>query len=388
MIRSISVMLFLACAATAPAGESALPDPLIAADGTPVRSADAWTARRAELLELFRREVYGRAPVERPADLTFTVAETTPGMMDGAATRKQVRIAWKGPGGSGGLDLLLFVPSTHAKPVGCFLLICNRGSDNTDPTRSVKKPFWPAESIIARGYAAAVFHVDDVDPDKDDGFKDGVHGVFDPPGQPRGGDAWGTIAAWAWGASRVVDYLVTDADLDAQRIAVVGHSRGGKTALWCGAQDTRVALTVSNDSGCTGAAISRGKTGESIAKINTSFPHWFCANYKRWNGREAELPVDQHELVALCAPRLVYVASASEDVWADPSAEFRSCVAASPVWQLLGKQGIVATVMPDVEQPVQTGAIGYHLRTGKHDLTVYDWQRYLDFADRHFAPRP
>jgi dienelactone hydrolase len=383
MHRCRRFLLLAAFCGTLPALDPALPDPLVASDGSPVRSIEAWAGRRAELLELFRREVYGRAPVERPADLVFTVVATTPGMMEGAATRKQVRIAWSGPGGKGGIDLLLFVPAKRAAPAGCFLLICNRDRDNIDPTRAQKKPFWSAEELIARGYAAAAFHVADVDPDKDDGFKDGVHGVFDPPGQPRGGDAWGTIAAWAWGASRVLDYLVTDADLDARRIAVVGHSRGGKTALWCGAQDARVALTVSNDSGCTGAAISRGKEGESIAKINAGFPHWFAANYKRWNGRENELPVDQHELIALCAPRLVYIASASEDAWADPKAEFRSCVAASPVWALHGRQGIAATAMPGVEQPVHGGSIGYHLRTGKHDLTAYDWQCFMDFADRH-----
>jgi hypothetical protein len=370
-------------AAALSAGEGSLPDPLRFADGSAVAAAD-WPRRRAELLEVFTREVYGRAPVGRPADLAFTVVDTKPGMMDGAAVRKRVRISYSGPGGKGGIDLLLFVPAKHHGPVPCALLISNRPADeNLDPERQTRKGFWPAEAIVARGWAAAAFQVGDVDPDKDDGFKDGVHGIFDTP--PRPADAWGTIAAWAWGASRCIDYLVGDGELDPKRIAVVGHSRGGKTALWCGAQDERVALTVSNDSGCGGAAISRGKQGETVARINAAFPHWFCANYRRWGGREAEAPFDQHELVALIAPRLAYIASASEDAWADPAAEHASGVAASPVWALLGGRGLVSDALPAPEQPRHEGRIGYHLRTGKHDLTAYDWGCFLDFADRHCA---
>ncbi len=380
---SLSVLTILLHAMAA-AAEIPLPDPLISNDGTPVKTAADWSKRREELLEVFRREVFGRNPVERPAGMTATVIATRSGMMDGKAIRKQVRIAYQGPGGAGGIDLLLFIPAVHDRPVPCYLLICNRPPKNIDAERATPSPFWPAEDIVARGCAAAAFFVGDVDPDKHDGFKDGVHGIFDEPGKPRADDAWGTIAAWAWGASRCIDYLVTDPDMDAKRLAVVGHSRGGKTALWCGAQDERVSLTISNNSGCTGAALSRGKQGESVAKINASFPHWFCANYKRWNGREAEMPFDQHELIALCAPRLAYVASATEDLWADPDAEFRACVAASPAWTLHGLVGVAATVKPAPEQPVQDGRLGYHLRTGKHDLTPYDWRCYVDFGLKHW----
>jgi pimeloyl-ACP methyl ester carboxylesterase len=336
------------------------------------------------LVELFRHHVYGRAPVGRPEGMTINITETASGVMGGLADRRQLHLAWKGPGGEGGMNVLVFVPTKREKPVGCFLMICNRPAENIDPTREKKSPFWPAEQMIARGYAIAAFSNADIDPDKDDGFKDGVHGVFDAPGKPRADDAWATIAAWAWGASRAIDALVDQPGIDASRIAVVGHSRGGKTSLWCGAQDERVALTISNDSGCTGAAISRGKEGERIAKINSGFPHWFATTYKQWNDRENDMPFDQHELIASIAPRLVYVASASDDAWADPKQEFRSCVMASPVWSLFGQTGFTATTFPAPESPINDGRIGYHLRTGKHDLTEYDWMRFADFADKHW----
>ncbi len=377
-------VLLLALASCAIAGEGILPDPLVNAAGTPVASAAEWPVRRSELLELFRHHVYGRAPVGRPENMTITLVESAAGVLEGAADRRQLRISWKGPGGAGGVNVVMLVPTRRARPVGCFLLICNRPPVNIDPTRATRSPFWPAEEIIARGYAIAAFHNAEIDPDQDDGFANGVHGVFAEPGKPRAEDAWATIAAWSWGASRAIDALVEQPGIDPQRIAVVGHSRGGKAALWCGAQDERVALTISNNSGCTGAAISRGKQGERVAKINTTFPHWFTTTYKQWNGREEHMPFDQHELLALLAPRLLYVASASEDVWADPQAEFRGCVAAAPVWTLLGQTGFTASTFPAAEAPNHNGRIGYHLRTGKHDLTTYDWQRFADFADRHW----
>jgi hypothetical protein len=301
-------------------------------------------------------------------------------MMDGKAVRKQVAITFEGPGGKGAIDLFLFVPSKAPKPVPAFLLLCHRGPDNIDPTRATKSPFWPAEEIIARGYAAVTFQTSQVDPDKHDGFKDGVHALFD---RQRSADSWGTIAAWAWGGSRAMDYLETDPDIDARRVAVVGHSRGGKTALWCGAEDERFALVISNNSGSTGAAIARRKKGESVERINRAFPHWFCENYKRYAGKEEELPVDQHELIALIAPRLVYVASATKDSWADPESEFLSCVKAEPVFKLFGLKGVGTDQMPKPDTPLQSGAIGYHLRTGEHNLTLYDWGCFMDFADKH-----
>lgn len=377
--------LIATTAMTVHAADLALPDPLMMQNGERVTSAAAWqTTRRPEVLELFRKNVYGRAPVGRPADLKFEIFDSASDAMDGKATRKQIKISYHGPGGEGAINLVLFTPNAVKQPAPCFLLICNRpAAANIDPTRAVKSPFWPAEQMIARGYAAAAFYNGDVVPDKYDGFKSGVFTIYDS--QPRPTDAWGAIAAWAWGASRALDYLVTDPAIDGKRVAVVGHSRGGKTALWAGAEDERFAMVVSNDSGSTGAALARGKQGERIRDINRGFPHWFNDTYKTFADREDELPVDQHMLDALIAPRPVYIASATEDAWSDPKNEFLAAVHAAPVFALFGLKGLADSVMPQPDTPMHGGQIGYHLRTGKHNLTEYDWGCFMNFADKHLS---
>jgi hypothetical protein len=236
-------------------------------------------------------------------------------------------------------EVVKFLPARTPAP--CFLFICNRERE--------PGAFWPVDEITDRGYATAAFQINDVAPDVNDGKQSC------------------TVSAWAWGASRALDRLASDPAIDARRVAVVGHSRAGKASLWCGAQDERFAMVVSNESGCTGAAMNQ-KRGEQIKDINERFPHWFSMTYKQYNDRLP--PVDQDALLALIAPRLLYVASASEDLWADPEAEFRALRLPVP--------------MPGPDQPLHTGRIGYHVRTGKHDLTPYDWNCFMDFADRHW----
>jgi hypothetical protein len=246
----------------------------------------------------------------------------------------------------------------------------------TEQSRGTEARRWPIEMIVKRGYAIATFYYGDLFPDHNDGRKDSIL-----PYLTKDEDA-NAISAWAWGLSRALDYLERDKDIDAKRVAVMGHSRHGKAALWAGAQDERFALVISNNSGESGASLARRNFGETVARINTAFPHWFNAKYKTYNDRVHELPVDQHEILALIAPRPLYVASAVEDQWADPRGEFLSALAASPVYKLLGKDGLNATQMPDLHQPL-VSTIGYHLRAGVHDVTNYDWEQWLKFADRY-----
>jgi len=393
--------------------EYTLPDPLDMSDGTKVTDARKWRQkRRPEILELFRTHVYGRSPVGRPGNMTFEVFDLERKALGGSATRKQVTVSFTGEKDGPKMDVLIYLPNSGGKPVPTFVLLNFGGNHtiNSDPaiklstswmrpgrggsvnnrateqSRGTSSSSYPVASILKRGYGLATIYYGDIDPDFHDGFKNGVHPAFDKVGNGgRGPDAWGSIGAWAWGLSRAMDYFETDTNIDQEHICVLGHSRLGKTALWAGARDERFAIVISNDSGCGGAALSRRRFGETVGRINKSFPHWFCDNFKKYNDNEDDLPVDQHMLISLVAPRPAYVASADKDLWADPRGEFLACRNADPVYRLLGVDGTGVDRMPGLDSPAKSGAIGYHVRSGGHALTEYDWQNYMDFADRHFG---
>jgi hypothetical protein len=350
-------------------------------NGRTVASRDQWPSRRAEILELFRANVYGRRP--GPASRQrFDVVEEQANAMNGAATMKRVAVVSTQEGRSHRFEIVLFLPNAPAGAAPVFLLLNNRPVSNTDPTRKQVSPFWPAEEMIARGFGIAALQNNELAPDANEGFRDGVIRLFEGNAEARAADAWGAIAAWSWGASRAFDYFETDPRVDTTRVAVVGHSRGGKAALWAGAEDERFALVVSNESGEGGAALSRRNFGETTERINTAFPHWFTATYKTFNGRERDLPIDQHMLLALVAPRPLYVASADQDLWSDPRGEFLSLAHVSPVYALWGEPSIEPQAMPALDTPLVAGRRGYHVRTGAHNLTSYDWARFADFAER------
>jgi hypothetical protein len=381
--------------------------------GGAVRTPAAWNRRRHELIEAFSQSVYGRSPTAS-LETRVVAYETDVPALGGRARRSQLSLEWQAPGvPARSVDVLVYAPRDTPAPVPVFvgLNFFGNHSVHADPgirlstrwMRSSEQHFihnhratersrgtlasrWPLDEILGAGCAVMTAYYGDFAPDDPAHVAEGIGPLFDDEvrGVPEA-ERWGAIGMWAWGLSRMRECIPNIGDLDPQRAIVIGHSRLGKAALWAAAQDTAFAMAVSNESGCGGAALSRRAFGETVARITTSFPHWFCPNFATFGNRESDLPVDQHQLLALLAPRALYVASAVEDRWADPRGEFLATREADAVYRFLSVPGLGTRSMPDLDTPVgQT--VRYHVRTGGHDLTTYDWRQYLRAAREQLPP--
>jgi hypothetical protein len=397
------------------AGGDTLPDPLAMPGGARVTSASEWRlTRRLKVLGLFESHMYGKVPA--PIQIEPTVVEASDNALGGIARRRQVTIGFAGHPGGPKLNVLIYTPRAATSASPCFLGLSFYGNhttthepevilsdgwmrptgqgvvDNkaTEAARGTSEKAWPMEQIIRRGYAVATLYYGDADPDFDDGFKNGVHTLFHDADAPRQPDNPSSITAWAWSLSRVMDYLVTVPEIDAKRVCLTGHSRLGKTSLWAGATDERFALVVSNNSGCGGASLSRRNYGETLYILTKVMPHWFCGRCAKWAETveqipvDPQIPVDQHMLMALIAPRPLFISSAQDDTWCDPKGEYLSGYHASGVYRLFGHDGLASRKWPAVGEKVMS-RIGYQMRAGGHAITPEDWQVHLDFADRHLG---
>lgn len=386
-------------------GAYTLPDPLVFEDGKPVRTAREWTERRrTEILNLFAANFFGRSPAP-PKSLRYKVFDEDAHALGGKAIRKQVSIYFSSRDDSHKEDLLLYIPAGARKPVPVILSLNFGGNQSVTKDPGVQLPvLWDrkthehklaseesrgtdtgqsAERTVARGYGFATIYYQDIEPDFVGGYELGIRPLFLMPGQTAPApDEWGAIGAWAYGLSRALDYLEKEKGVDAKRVAVMGHSRLGKTALWAGASDPRFAMVISSCSGEGGASLARRNYGETVRNLVDVFPFWFCANFQKYADRAGQLPVDAHELIALSAPRPVYVTAAEDDKWADPRGMFLACVAAGPVYRLLGAQDLGTDQMPALNQPI-LHTLGFHYRTGQHAVTRFDWTQFMSFMDMH-----
>ena len=383
-----------------------LPDPLAVPGSGRVTSAREWEEKgRPATLKLIEEQMYGRMPIGKPAGFKVVLDKEVRDAVEGKAIRREYLVSFvegKGPQ----VRMLLYLPRNAKGPVPVFLGLNFRGNQcvekdaritpelgyvvgsrkgkdrraEAEALRGSAAGRWPVGMILEEGFAVATACCGNIDPDYHDGWENGVHPLF-TKGKPKP-DEWGTVSAWAWGLSRLLDALEEIDEVDAKQVGVIGHSRLGKTSLWAGATDQRFKVVISNNSGCGGAALSKRAYGETVGRINRSFPHWFNGNFKKYNENERALPFDQHQLIALIAPRAVYVASATQDRWADPTGEFLSVLHAQPVYDLYYKKSLGVMKSPAPGQSVGT-ITGYHLRAGKHDVTPEDWKHYLAFVKRN-----
>lgn len=388
-----------------------IPNPLLCEDGLTVDTIACWRERRRpEILRLFEDNVYGRMlPATR---VHGVITETHPAALNGKAIRRQITLTFPDLATSQAVHLVLHLPANAQGPVPCFLGLSFGGNQAayvdpaiplstawmrppedgvidhraTEASRGTGAYRWPLEMIIDRGYALATAYYGDLEPDYETAFTASIRTAFmDSPHSPKGNRA-GAITAWAWGLSRIMDYLTTLPELDASRICLTGHSRLGKTALWAAACDERFALVISNNSGCGGASFNRRNFGETLAILSNVRTHWFCENCRTRSQDAEAMPIDQHHLLALIAPRPVLISSASADHGADPTGEFLTALYASPVFRLLGEQGLAVETKPALNTPVLSNP-GYVVREGQHNIFPMDWQNHLDFADRHLPRR-
>jgi hypothetical protein len=381
-----------------------LPNVLMCQDGTIVKTTKQWEEkRRPELLSIFTQYMYGKSP-NYAIKSKIKLLKIEKKAFKGHAIRKDIRIWPIKEHPEYWFDIQMYLPkSSLGQPVPIFLspsylpsqtvcddetLITPQYNINGEPVeykRGEKDHFWNISMMLERNYGLVTFWHQELVIDTEEDFISGFPSLFYKKGQSSPNpDQWGSISLWAWQMSIVMNYLVTDRDVDKEKVIVLGHSRFGKAALWAAAQDERFAIAISNDSGCGGAALSKRKVGETVASINKHFPQWFCGNFKKFNGKEEIMPFDQHELIAMIAPRPVYVASAENDPPSDIEGEFLAAKEASPVYKLYGLEGLECDSFPPVNKPCRSGYIGYHVRKGKHGMRAFDVEQYLAFAEMHF----
>ena len=378
-----------------------LPNPLALDNGHTIQDAKEWKSYQApRLLKIFENEIYGQAPrlPQLSASATVLAVDT---VFDGLAIRSQLSVPLLDQSSSPRMTIMLYLPTEATQAVDIFLGLNFNGNhsieaddrilisdgwsahnDSADLTRGSSASRWSLQRILSRGYGVATIYHGDISTDLREGYGNNIYSYFYKDGQTEPeSNEWGAIGAWAWGLRRAMDYFYRH-ESSVKRVMLMGHSRLGKAALWAAAQDERAALVISNNSGCMGAALSRRAFGETVEQMNTNWSRWVCRDFHQYSGKESDLPIDQHTLISLIAPRPVYIASAEDDLWADPYGEFLGGYHANPVYHLYGKQGLPAEEQPAIHQPIM-GTIGYHIRAGKHDVRDYDWQCYLDFADHH-----
>lgn len=387
-----------------------LPDPLIVHETNKrIKTTEDWESNQRNIwLKVIEDEMFGHFPGEA-LSVTFIVNSSQP-VFENTAIRKEVTINVKNSGEEKDISLLLYIPkSAETVPVflglnfygnhtiindpkvrihrswvqnnDAFEITNNRASEKN---RGVRSHRWPVTYLLEQGFGIATMYYGEIDPDFDDNFENGIHELLD---EQTDKTKLSSLSAWAWGLSQAMTYLQQDPDVSSDQVTVIGHSRLGKAALWAGAIDPRFSMVISNDSGCGGAALSRRRFGETVNRINHSFPHWFCDAFNQYNNQEDNLPFDQHTLLSLIAPRPLYVASAEEDQWADPKGEFLSARFASEVYDLYRLPSLSNEEMPEVNNPIVNRQVAYHVRSGGHDITLYDWEQYVKFADHHFRKK-